>query len=226
MPHVKAIIFDIGGTLVKTDDAIIEAVHLALKENNLKIKDDKIITDAFGKSIHHIVKTAVEASYSCKDSKDKSDKLEKCYNSLKQIFPKKVIDKFKLFPKVKEILQLLKEKGIKMGIFTGFNSEEAEFFLQKMGIRKFFDAVVTLDHVKNPRPDPEGLLTEAKELGAEKEECIYVGDAVPDIHMAKNAGIKVVCVKTGVQENSMLEAEEPEYFVEDIDEMVRILKLI
>ncbi len=222
MGNVKAIIFDIGGTLVKTDEALIDAVGIALKENNLELKDRRKIEESFGKSAHLIVKTAVEISNS---GSNINEKVNACYKSFKLIFPKKVISHFTLFPNVMENLNLLKHKGVKLAVFTGFKRDEAIFVLEKMKLLKFFNEIVTLDDVKTSRPDPEGILLEISRLGVKKEDCIYVGDAIPDIHMAKNAGVRVVCVKTGVQDNPILEAEKPDFFVEDLDEMIKVLKI-
>jgi pyrophosphatase PpaX len=218
---IKAFIFDIGGTLVKTDDALIYAFQLALKNNGIELKNREKVIHDLGKSNYINIKNAVDHSYS---GDDIDKKIENCYNSFKSIFPKDVISHFKLFPGVKSSLQLLKDEGMKLGVFTGFNKDETSFFMEKMGLKKFFDVIVTVDDVKKPRPDPEGLLLEIKKLGVKNEECIYVGDAVADIRMAKNANVKIVCVKTGIQDNKVLEAEKPDYFVENVKEAVKILK--
>jgi len=60
-------------------------------------------------------------------------------------------------------------------------------------------------------------------LGYTKEECIYVGDTVADIQMAKNANMKVVCVKTGIQNNDLLLKESPDYFVDNLHHVVKSL---
>ena len=49
---------------------------------------------------------------------------------------------------VKGSLQLLKDKGMKSGVFTGLDREEAEFILKKMGLKQFFDVIVTVDDVE------------------------------------------------------------------------------
>ncbi len=220
---IKAFIFDIGGTLVKTDEAVIEAIKLALKENGIKLKNPEKVILVLGKSNYVNIKTAVGVSYS---GKDINKKIENCFNSFNNIFPKEVVSSFRLFTGVIKNLHLLKTKGMKLGIFTGFNRDETKFFLKSMGLMQFFDVVVTADDVKKLRPDPEGLLFEIKKLKVSIEECIYVGDAIADIHMAKNANVKVVCVKTGAQDNKLLEAEKPDYFVEDLSEMIKVLKVV
>lgn len=214
---IKAFIFDVGGTLVKTDEAIFHAIGLALKENGVVLKDRKKVIHALGKNTYIIVKTAVEISYSGKDVKEKGNI---CFESFKKIFPKHVITHFKLFPHVKETLELFKKRGIKLAVFTGFDRTEAKFLLEKMHLSKYFDFVVTVEDVEEPRPHPDALILAAKRLEIKVGECIYVGDTVVDIQMAKNAKMKVVCVKTGIQDNKILEKEKPDYFVKDFSEMM------
>jgi|SaaInlLV_10m_DNA_2_1039722.scaffolds.fasta_scaffold27237_2 HAD superfamily hydrolase (TIGR01549 family) len=217
---IKAFIFDIGGTLVKTDDSVLNAIELALKENGLELANKEKVISVLGTSMYMCVKTAVETSYS---GQDIDKKIEHCYKSMKNIFPKKVISHFKIFQGVLKGLQQLKNSGIKLALFTGFDKDELNFFLHELKLSEFFDVAVTIDDVKKPRPCPEGLLLEIEELGVKKEECIYVGDTVADIQMAKNAKVNIVCVKTGAQNNELLEKEKPNYFVEDISEMIKLL---
>ena len=217
---IKAIIFDIGGTLVKTDEALLNAIDITLQNNGIELANKEKIVNVLGRSTYIYLKTAVETSYS---GQDIDKKIEDCYKSLKSVFPKEVISHFKFFPGVLEALHMLKNKGIKIAIFTGFNRDEIAFFLNELKLSRFFDVTVTVDDVKKPRPCPEGLLLEIEELGVKKDECIYVGDTVADIQMAKNAKVKVVCVKTGAQNNELLEKENPDYFVEDISEMIKVL---
>jgi phosphoglycolate phosphatase-like HAD superfamily hydrolase len=50
-----------------------------------------------------------------------------------------------------------------------------------------------------------------------------VGDTVADIQMARNAGVPIVCVNTGIQERSLLAAENPDYFVKNSREIMAVL---
>ena len=217
---IKAFIFDIGGTLVRTDEAIMNAVELALKDNNVRLRDRRIVINNFAKSNLINVQTAVKVSYS---GSNFNKKIEECYKSFKSMFPRKVVSRLKVFPGVVRNLQLLRKRGIKLAVFTALTGEEARFFLTKLKLLKFFDEIVTVDDVKKPRPNPGGLLLEIKRLKVKKEECVYVGDSIADIQMAKKAKVKMVCVKTGVQSNKLLEEENPDYLIEGIPEMMNAL---
>jgi phosphoglycolate phosphatase-like HAD superfamily hydrolase len=121
-------------------------------------------------------------------------------------------------------LNFLKKKQIKMAIFTGLVRSEAEFLLGKTGLSIFFCFLVTADEVIEPRPHPDALIQAAKRLGVNVDECVYVGDTLLDIEMAKNAKMRVICVKTGPQDKALLKSMNPDYFVEDMSEMLDKIK--
>jgi len=217
---IKAFIFDIGGVLIKTDKAILDAIELALRKNNIQFIDRYTVAHGLGKNNYINVKTAVKVSYTGKDIKEK---VEKCFDAFESIFPHDVTSSFKIFPNVIDTLELLRSKGIKLAVFTGFNRTEAEFLFKRINLSKYFDFIVTVDDVKEPRPHPDALILAADRLNVKINECMYVGDAIADIQMAKNAQMTVVCVKTGVQDNNKLKKENPDYFVEDLSEMIEQL---
>jgi pyrophosphatase PpaX len=220
---VKAVIFDIGGVLVKNDEALLEAIFLALKENGLTPTGRDEVFKVFGQSNLINVETAVKLCYS---GNQFEEMVEKCFSTFTSIFPLKVVSSFQKFPGNREALEKLAAANIKMGVFTGLNRVEAEVSLDCVGLKDFFTAIVTVDDVKNTRPDPEGLLAVSARLDCKLDECIYVGDTVADIQMAKNAKVPIVCVKTGVQSNELLEKYNPEYFVDNLTDMLKQTKII
>ena len=217
---IKAFIFDIGGTLVKTDEAILDALEQSLNKNGLTLVDKGKVILTFGTSMPLIVRTAVELSYS---GDDIESMIKKCYNSYCSIFPKKVASDFRVFPTVTNALHFLKNKAIKLAIVTGMIKEEAGFILGKVNLLQYFDAITARDEVISSRPNPEALFLAMQRLGLEKDackDCIYVGDTVVDIQMAQNAKMRAVCVKTELQDNKLLENEKPDYFVDSFSEMI------
>ena len=216
---IKAFIFDVGGTLVKTDEAILNALTIALKENGISFqeKDKEKVIRVFGQGQLKNVQTAVEVSYR---GPEKEKKIKDCFASFQNIFPRKVMDDFALLPFVAESLDTLKKKGKKLAVLTGFDKQETAFFLEHLQLKKHFDLILSAEDIGKHRPNPQGLLIALERLQLKKEEVLYVGDAWVDIQFARNAGVKVCCVKTGAQDNALLEKEKPEYLVDDFKEMI------
>jgi len=124
---------------------------------------------------------------------------------------------------VKRNLGMMKKFGMKLGIVTHAPSAIAYPEIALIG-KDYFDAIV----IANPRegvpykPDPEGIEVCLKRLNGEKERAFYAGDSTSDIHAGINAGVYDVHVDRGLNPVSV----EPRLRVNDLDELVRELRLI
>jgi len=218
---IKACIFDIGGTLVKTDRAILVALAQALKQEGITLRNESAVINVFGQGQLKNVATAVEQSYT---GKDIAQKIKLCHKNFQQLFPRSVISHFEILPFVKEGLTILRGKGMKTVVLTGFDRAETTFFLKEMGLHSYFDLILSAEDIVEHRPNPKGLLVALEKLKLKKEEILYVGDAWVDIRFARNAGVKVACLKTGAQETQLLEKEKPDWLVDNFTELLEKIK--
>lgn len=214
---IKAVIFDVGGTLVKTDEAILEALRLALAENGVVFTNQREVVNVFGQGQMKNVRTAVLGSYI---GEDVDTKVACCFTSFQRLFPSFVMEKFVVIEHVLFGLDELRRRGMKLAVLTGFDRVETAFFLERMGLQQYFDLVLSAEDIVKHRPDPQGLLIALDRLALSRDEVIYVGDAMVDIQFARNAGVGIICVKTGAQDNDLLLKEKPDYLVNDFREMV------
>jgi beta-phosphoglucomutase len=95
-----------------------------------------------------------------------------------------------LLPGVKDFLEILKARGIKIGL--GSASKNAGIILERTGVQDLFDAIVDGNKVTASKPDPEVFITCAAALHAAPADCIVFEDAIAGIMAAKAAGMKVV----------------------------------
>lgn len=214
----RAFVFDVGGTIVKTDEALILAVKKALEENGVKLRSKRPAIESLGISTHFIIEQSVRNSYSGTRIRKK---IEDCYNSYKKIFPIRVLSAFRAFPYVKPTLNFISSKG-KISVLTGFNTKECMAILKHVNLM-IFDNYITVTDVKKPRPDKESLILALKRLKVNRNELLYIGDTVADIKMAHNAKVKIACVKTGVQPNNMLSEQKPDYLIDSVADLKQII---
>src|SRR5688500_2812016 len=80
----------------------------------------------------------------------------------------------KLYDGVDDLLSILRRMGVKVAALTSGNSLTVSY-LERTGIRRHFDTVVTADHVAYPKPHPEGLHLALQELGVGAHEVVVVG---------------------------------------------------
>jgi len=93
-----------------------------------------------------------------------------------------------------ELIGYLEKRGIKLAVATATPRERTELYLEKIGAKEHFDAVVCGDMVINGKPDPEIYLTAAKSLGLPSGECAAFEDSPNGLRAARAAGCKVVMI--------------------------------
>ncbi len=102
------------------------------------------------------------------------------------------LDSVEPVPGAQEALNLIKARGVRIGIATRAGRPYAERSLESAGLSRYVDALLARDEVEHPKPDPRHLLQLVGSLGASRESTIYVGDTTTDLMTARAAGIEFV----------------------------------
>jgi len=217
---IEACIFDIGGVLIRTEDAILHAIRSVITKNNLQPPPEAQIFKYFGMSNRLILESSVALSYKGSNLRDIS---EKCYKSFKETYPEKLLDKHQIIPGVDDCLRELNARRITTACQTGMTLSEAKSLLEYFNLLHYFPVIVTLDDVENTRPDPEAMYLILKKLNiTDKSKCLYIGDTIQDIKFARNAGVKIACVTTGPQ-RAILAREKPDYCIDNLTELLELV---
>ena len=114
---------------------------------------------------------------------------------------------------VPQMLDDLTAAGVRCAVATSKRRETARLALDAVGITGLVDVVAALEDTTRHKPSPEPLLHAAAALGADPATCVYVGDAVVDVHAARAAGMAAVAVTWGAGEREALEASGPDAVV-------------
>lgn len=91
-----------------------------------------------------------------------------------------------LSPEVKETLDALRARGLKLAI--GSSSKNTQFILERIGLKGYFDAVSDGNNITNSKPDPEVFLKAAQFIGEEPKDCLVIEDAYAGIDAACAGG--------------------------------------
>ncbi len=174
---MKNIIFDIDGTLIDTEYSILTSLQKVLLEEEGRQCSLEDLRFCLG-----IPGTSVMSRLKPKDPQ----RLQYRWNQEMN----KHTDSIKPFDGILEVLETLKEKGIKMGIVTSKTQEEFDTDFKPFGINHYFDSIINANHTEKHKPHPEPLLKCMEEMGAAKEETVYIGDTVYDMDCAKGADVK------------------------------------
>lgn len=182
---IKAVIFDLDGVIVTTDDCH----YTAWK----KMADDEGIY--FDRKINERLR-GVSRMQSLEIVLEKSDKAYTEQEKLalaakKNAYYVDLIQKltpYDVLGGVMKNLKTLKEHGIKIAI--GSSSKNTPIILNRIGLADYFDAVSDGNNIKNSKPDPEVFIKAAEMLNIAPENCMIVEDADAGIEAGKRAGMK------------------------------------
>ncbi|MDR1915578.1 MAG: HAD family hydrolase [Synergistaceae bacterium] len=102
---------------------------------------------------------------------------------------------FREFPGTRDVPARIRDAGIKTGVVS--NRRFAASAVEQSGIGAYFDVVIGLEDVSNPKPHPEPILMALESLGIEPHGAVYVGDADIDMRTAVAADVIGIGVTTG-----------------------------
>ena len=212
---VKGILLDLDGTIVDSKEAYLEAVKAAFAAIGRKIVNIKIAMEIPRRleqnlSISNLIK-GIDA--------------QKFLGAYLNAYYQVTAIKTKPMPNVSETLKKLSQKAPLALITMRYVPKEKVIKeLEKFGLAKHFELVITALDTHHPKPSPEALIKCAKQLSIQISECAVVGDSVVDIRAGKNAGMKAIAVLSGIFTRNELEKEKPNLILKSINELPDFLE--
>ncbi len=189
---VDLIVTDLGGTLVKTDEAIMAAVRRAAKELGIPEGYAEPVYDVFGTSIWEYIHAYLPEGF--------KGRTDECHERFWTLFPYKVVDQITPFDGVEDALHELKTRGVRLAMLSGLRLEAIESILSTLAF-KDWDAVRSSMMYPTESGDSRalGIVNLVEEFGVAPKRTIYIGDTDHDVRQAKKAGVISAVVQTGGQ---------------------------
>lgn len=209
--EINTLLFDLDGTLINTNELIISSFLHTLEE---------YYPGQYGREdvLPFLGPTLVETF--TKLNPNNVEEMVKKYRTYNHANHDLLVTEF---DDVFETIQALYEKGYKLGIVTTKMRNTVEMGLRLTKLEKFFDVVVTLDDVKNAKPNPEPVHLALQKFGSRPEEAIMIGDNYHDILAGKNAGTLSAGVAWSIKGKDYLASFEPDYMLENMSDLFDIL---
>ncbi len=185
---LKAIIFDLDGTLVDSLPYHHESWRIFFKNNNLEENDfSEILKEYKGGGTLELMTSVFGDTYTRDELKKMSDDKEVIFRNIykSKIYPIEGLNKF---------LDNLKENNILLSIGSNAIRKNVLMTIQELGITNYFSSIICGDEVSRGKPDPEMYLKTLSNLKVSNNECIIFEDSIEGVEAARNADIKVVGV--------------------------------
>jgi HAD superfamily hydrolase (TIGR01509 family) len=207
---IKAILFDLDGTLRDTREAIYSSLERALEVHAPRVPS----REEMGPVIHH--HTEVHRTFA-----PDADS-----HAFEESYREKVTDMVNesvLYDGVHEIVQQLHKTGYKLAIVSA--ASRLEQYVQKAGLVEFFDAFVGGNTTTEHKPHPAPVLLALEQLGVKAEEAIMVGDLAADIQAAQAAGVQAtIGITHGFGTRTSLEQAGADHIIDSLPELVPLIK--
>ena len=187
---IKAIIFDLDGTLVDSVEYHAEAWVKAFKEYGYDFSHETL-SQQIGKGSEFIVGEFLS-----------SEEAEKLHSDIaqyrKQYYQDNLLEKVQPFPKVKELFEAIKADGIKIVLASSARKETIEHYKQLLEIEDLIEGATSTDEVEKSKPEPDIFRTALDKLdGISADEAIVVGDSPYDAIAAKKIDLTTIGLLCG-----------------------------
>ena len=196
---LKAIIFDLDGTLVDSLPYHHESWRIFFKNNNLEEHDfSEVLKEYKGGGTLELMTSVFGDMYTKDELKKMTDDKEIIFRDIykSKIYPIEGLNKF---------LDNLKENNILLSIGSNAIRKNVLMTIEELGITGYFSSIICGDEVSKGKPDPEMYLKTLSNLKMDKNECIIFEDSIEGVTAAKNAGIKSIGV-TSSQSSEILKS--------------------
>ena len=197
-----AVIFDLDGTLIDSAPEVCEALNGVLFEEGRRKLSLEEVVSMIGDGAPKLIERAYEATGMSVSSNKKERAIESFLANYELNSPRFTT----LFPGTVDMLDNLRQKGIKLAICSNKPSAPANKVLEDLKLKSYFEVVIGGDSLNGIRkPDPRHLLEAVRPLGVELTSALMVGDSGNDILAAKRAGIKSMAVSFGYAHGSVID---------------------
>lgn len=191
---MRALVFDLDGTLVDTAPDIIDALNRSLADSGLSAVDDETGRSFIGGGARTLVKLGVIETVG-EDAAD--DLIDRTFDRFLAYYGESSVEKSVIYPGVIETLDGFANDGMPMGICTNKPHDISLSVLEALGLMGYFRAVIGGDALSERKPAAGHLLETAKRTLPGYREVIMIGDSATDVAAARNASVPVVAVSYG-----------------------------
>jgi HAD superfamily hydrolase (TIGR01509 family) len=185
----RAVIFDVDGTLVDSNDAHAQAWVEALAEGGRHVEFSRVrplIGMGGDKLLPKVTGLSADSPEGEAISKRRGE-----------IFLQRFIPRLQPTRGARELLQCLHDDKLKLYVATSAKKEELDPLLRVAGADQFMEATTSSDDADRSKPDPDIVAAALKQTGCAKHEAIMVGDTPYDVEAALRAGINIIALRSG-----------------------------
>lgn len=189
MSGIRAVILDIDGTLIRSNDAHAQAFVDAAREQGVEadfeqirrmigMGGDKLIPRAFG-------------------FEKESPQGKRLDGRKGEIFRERYLPGLEPTPGTRALLERMRDDGLTLVVATSAGKDDLRGLLERAGIRDLIEDATSSSDVEESKPDPDVVESALRKAGEAAEDTVMIGDTPYDVEAAQRAGVRLIGVRTG-----------------------------
>jgi HAD superfamily hydrolase (TIGR01549 family) len=209
--NLQGLIFDIDGTLIDSNDIHARCWVAAFAHFGKEIDYD-LMRHQIGKGGDFLVPDLLNA----KEMRRFGEPLKE-YRS--DLFKREYMRTIKPFPRILELFEALRKRGLKLALASSANPYEVEYYTRLLGVEKLLEGSTSTEDAEHSKPSPEIFAAALERLGTDGARTLAVGDTPYDILAAHRVPLAVAAVLSGGFERALL--VKAEHLFDDVEALER-----
>lgn len=215
---IKAVLFDLDGTLVNSLFDLATSTNYALEKMGFETHSDDKYRYFVGDGMKKLIERALPSD------KLNDETLSECFDIFYSHYKEHFYDKTCAYEGIEELLLKLNEKGIILSVISNKQHEMAVTVVEKILPKVKFHTVCGKQENYPAKPDKQLTLKIIEQMGVKPNECLFVGDSNVDIITAHNSGTVSVGVLWGFRTKEELLESGAEHIVSNAFEICDIIE--
>ncbi|MEI6386848.1 MAG: HAD-IA family hydrolase [Spirochaetota bacterium] len=214
---IKALLFDLDGTLVDSLADLVNSINSVLAREDLPLRQSDEVRQMIGQGMVNLVHRAIPETLHGTEAETR------LLRAVQAEYDLRCLEETRPYPRIAPLLTELRARGIALAVL----SNKPDAFVIRIVDALFPEG--TFGEVRGEcrdfpkKPDPASALDIARRLGIESASCAFVGDSGVDIATGKAAGMLSIGVTWGYRERAELEAAEAAVIVDRAEEILGLL---
>lgn len=211
----NTVLFDLDGTLLNTLEDLADSINAVMAREGYPQRTNEEVMTFIGDGAKLLLTRSLPPGAS-------ETEILRCLSLFRTIYAENIQNKTRPYEGIPALLKKLKEMGIKTGVVSN-KPDEATKEVCRLYFQGIIGAAIGDNIDRKKKPEPDNIYEAMKQLGAEKEKTIYIGDSDTDILTAKNAGIDGVGVTWGYRSRETLEKAGAGQIIDTPDQLIALI---
>ena len=196
MKALKAVLLDVDGTLVDSNDAHAQAWQIVFEQNGYAASFERV-RELIGEGGDKLLPEITGLSADSPDGK-------RLATERGALFEHVYLPKLRAFPRAGALVARLHAEGLALVVASSATDDELRPLLELCGVLPFISHQTSSDDAKRSKPDPDIVQVALRKARCSPSEAILLGDTPYDVEAAAKAGVRAIAVRSGGHSDAAL----------------------